>query len=102
VIRLGRFKNLHAKLTFIPTSSATGFPCRDMHDACMRIAGAYGPDRCIWGSDFPNDLWTPKVTFAEHLRIFTNDLPFKEADRAQILGGTANRLWFHGKLKDAA
>lgn len=98
VVRLARFKNLHAKLTFIPTSSATGYPCADMHEPCMQIARAYGAERCVWGSDFPNDLWTPKVSFAEHLRIFAKDLPLKEAERAQLLGGTANRLWFDGKL----
>jgi predicted TIM-barrel fold metal-dependent hydrolase len=102
VLRLSRFKNLHAKLTFLPTGSATGYPCADMHDACLRIAAAFGAERCVWGSDFPNDLWTPKVSFSEHLRIFAQDLPFTSQDRAQILGGTANRLWFDGKLRDAA
>ena len=100
VVRMARFKNLHAKLTFVPTGSATGYPCADMHPACMKIADAFGADRCIWGSDFPNDLWTPKVSFAEHLRIFTHDLGFSDGDRAKVLGGTANRLWFDGKLRD--
>ena len=102
VVRMARFKNLHAKLTFIPTGSAAGYPCVDMHGACLKIAGAFGAGRCIWGSDFPNNLWTPKVSFAEHLRIFTKDLAFQDADRVEILGGTANRLWFGGKLRDAA
>ena len=48
-----------------------------------------------------NELgWTPKVTFAEHLRIFTSVLPLSEADRRAVLGETANRLYFRGKLKD--
>ena len=94
VLRLARHKNLHAKLTFIPTGSATGYPCADMHAPCMKIIDAYGPERCIWGSDFPCDLWTPKVSYAEHLRIFSHDLPLADAARAAILGGTARRLWF--------
>ena len=94
VLRLARHKNLHAKLTFIPTGSATGYPCADMHAPCMKIIDAYGPERCIWGSDFPCDLWTPKVSYAEHLRIFTHDLPLKDAARAAIVGETAKRLWF--------
>jgi L-fuconolactonase len=99
VLHLGRRKNLHAKLTFIPTGSATGYPCRDMYDACLKVIGAFGPERCIWGSDFPCELWTPKVSYAEHLRIFTHDLPLEDGARKQILGETANRLWFAGKLK---
>src|SRR5262249_16797324 len=61
VLRLSRHKNLHAKLTFIPTGSATGYPCADMHERGMKIVAAFGAERCVWGSDFPSVLWTPKV-----------------------------------------
>ncbi|MCC6585786.1 MAG: amidohydrolase [Bryobacterales bacterium] len=94
VLRLARFKNLRAKLTFIPTGSTTGYPCADMHEACLEVIQAYGAERCVWGSDFPCELWCPKVTYQEHLRIFQKDLPLKEDQRAQILGGTAKKLWF--------
>ena len=96
VLRLARFKNLHAKLTFIPTGSATGYPCADMHDACLQVIKAYGPERCVWGSDFPCELWCPKVSYTEHLRIFAKDLPLNDDARSKILGGTARRLWFPG------
>ena len=96
VLRLSRHKNLHAKLTFLPTGSTTGYPCADMHAACLKIIDAFGPERCVWGSDFPADLWTPKVSYAEHLKIFTEALSLKDAARAQILGETARRLWFPG------
>jgi predicted TIM-barrel fold metal-dependent hydrolase len=99
VLRLSRHRNLDAKLTFVPTGSKTGYPCADMHDTCMTVIGAFGPERCVWGSDFPCGLWTPKVTYSEHLRIFQKDLPLQEAARAEILGGTANRLWFSNRLK---
>jgi predicted TIM-barrel fold metal-dependent hydrolase len=94
VLRLSRRKNLHAKLTFIPTGSATGYPCADMHESTMRVVSAFGPERCVWGSDFPCALWTPKVSYSEHLRIFRQDLPLSETQRTAILGETARRLWF--------
>lgn len=97
VLRLSKHRNLHAKLTFIPTGSATGYPCADMHAPCLQIVDAYGGERCIWGSDFPNELWTPRVSYAEHLRIMRHDLPLKPAARAAILGETAHKLWFAGK-----
>jgi predicted TIM-barrel fold metal-dependent hydrolase len=96
VLRLSRHKNLHAKLTFLPTGSDSGYPCADMHAACLRIIDAFGPERCVWGSDFPCELWTPKVSYAEHLKIFAEALPLKDSARAQILGETARRLWFPG------
>lgn len=94
VLWLSRHHNLHAKLTFVGSSCVSSYPCTDLHDACLRIARAYGAERCVWGSDYPNGLWTPKVTYAEHLKIFTEALPFSQTEREAILGGTAQRLWF--------
>ena len=54
----------------------------------------FGPERCVWGSDFPCELWAPKINYTDHLRIFTHDLPLKESARTQILGLTAQKLWF--------
>ena len=69
-----------------------------MQEACLKVIGAFSPERCVWGSDFPCELWTPKVSYAEHLKIFTEVLPLKSNDREKILGGTANNLWFDGRL----
>lgn len=99
VLRLSRRKNLYAKVTFAPTGSAEGYPCGDMHAACMKVIDVFGPERCVWGSNFPCELWTPKVSYAEHLRIFTHELPLNSSAMAEVLGGTANRLWFSGRLR---
>jgi predicted TIM-barrel fold metal-dependent hydrolase len=93
VLELARYPNLHAKLTFLPTGSAEASPFRDLHDACRRFIAAYGPERCLWGSDFPTELWCPKVTYAGHLRLFQEELGLTAAEQAAILGGTAVRLY---------
>jgi predicted TIM-barrel fold metal-dependent hydrolase len=94
VLKLSRFSNLYPKLDFIGTGTQRKFPCEDLHEPCLRIIDAYGAERCVWTSSFPNDLWTPKITYAEHLRIFTEVLPLSTNARRQILGETARRLWF--------
>jgi len=94
MVALARLPNVHAKLSFIPTGSAEDYPCRDMHAACLRIIGAFGPQRCVWGSGFPCELWCPKVTYTQHLRIFTKELGLNAPSQREILGGTAQRLWF--------
>ncbi|MSS72410.1 MAG: amidohydrolase [Candidatus Latescibacteria bacterium] len=94
VLRLSRYRNLYAKVDFISTGTETGYPGSDLHDAALKIIDAYGPERCVWGSNFPNILWTPKLTYAQHLGIFTRELPLSESARAQVLGETARRLWF--------
>ncbi len=94
VVKLSAFRNVHPKLDFIGTGTARPFPCEDLHEACMKIIAAYGAGRCVWASSYPNDLWTPKITYAQHLRIFTEVLPLKLNERRAILGETARRLWF--------
>ena len=94
VVELARHPNLHAKLTFMPTGSAEEYPFRDMHDACKLFIEAFGPERCVWGSDFPVELWCPKVTYEQHLRIFRDHLGLTPDELAAVLGGTAERLWF--------
>jgi len=94
VLKLSRFRNLYPKLDFIGTGTQQPYPCADLHEPCLKIIDAYGPERCVWTSCFPNDLWTPKITYAEHLRIFTEALPLKTEARRQILGETARRIWF--------
>ncbi len=96
VRRLSRHRNLHAKLSFIATGSRGGFPCADMHNACLQIIHWFGPERCVWGSDFPCELWTPRVTYSQALEIFRDVLPLSESDRRKILGETARSLWFKG------
>jgi predicted TIM-barrel fold metal-dependent hydrolase len=94
VCGLAKFKNLYAKVDFIGTGTRMKYPCSDLHDAAMQVINAYGPERCVWGSCFPNDLWTPNVTYAEHLRIFQEALPLSQKAREAILGETARRIWF--------
>jgi L-fuconolactonase len=93
-VKLARHANLHAKLTFIPTGSDEPYPCSDLHDACRAVVRAFGADRCVWGSDFPCELWCPKVTYAQHLKIFTHELGLDQPAQEAILGKTAERLWF--------
>jgi predicted TIM-barrel fold metal-dependent hydrolase len=96
---LARHPNLHAKLTFIPTGGGEKYPCRDMHEPCRQVIKAYGPERCVWGSNFPCELWCPKVTYAQHLKIFTHELGLDQKTQEAVLGTTARRLWFAGKRK---
>ena len=92
--RMARLPNVHAKLSFIPTGSAEAYPCRDMHEPCRRVIAAFTPERCVWGSDFPCELWCPKVTYAQHLAILSSELGLAPAWKSSILGETAQRLWF--------
>jgi predicted TIM-barrel fold metal-dependent hydrolase len=94
VMDLAKFKNLYAKVDFIGTGTQRPFPCDDLHDAAMQVIRAYGPERCVWASSYPNEIWTPKITYEQHLRIFTEALPLKESEKKLILGENARKIWF--------
>ncbi|MBI4530421.1 MAG: amidohydrolase [Candidatus Latescibacteria bacterium] len=94
VCDLASFPNLYAKLTFAATGSDEPYPCRDTHDLVHQVIEAYSPERCTWGSDFPCELWCPKVTYEQQLRIFTEEIQFEPSVRQAILGGAAMRIWF--------
>ncbi|HVW09458.1 MAG TPA: amidohydrolase family protein [Bryobacteraceae bacterium] len=98
LLRLSKYRNAHAKLSFLATGSAEAYPFRDMQGPCKQIIAAFTPDRCIWDSDFPCELWTPKATYAENLRLFTQELNLSEAAKVSILGATARKLYFRDKL----
>lgn len=93
-VELAAHSNLNAKLTFLATGSAEEHPFRDMHDAARQIIDAYGPDRCLWGSDFPTALWAPRTTYTGYLQLFRQELGLSASEKDAILGGTAERLYF--------
>ena len=95
VAALARFPNLHIKLTFSVTGSEEAFPFRDMHPILMRLIDAYGPERCMWGSDFPCELWLrDKATYQTHLALFTEVLGLSASEQQAILQDTPMRIWF--------
>jgi predicted TIM-barrel fold metal-dependent hydrolase len=98
LVRLASFANTYAKLSFLPMGSNEEYPFRDMQDSCHKIIAAFGANRCVWGSNFPPELFTPKATYAQHLRIFTHELGLRERTKEAILGETARQLWFQNKL----
>ncbi|MBI3467123.1 MAG: amidohydrolase family protein [Planctomycetes bacterium] len=102
-LAMAEHPKLHAKVTFLVTGSKENYPCKDTHILGHKVIEAFGPDRCIWGSDFPCELWLqrkagstepPKATYAQHLRIFTHDLGLDQATKEAVLGKTALKLWF--------
>ncbi len=94
VLAMAKYPNLYAKVSMVVTGSDEEYPCRDMHSIARKIIDAFSPERCIWGSDFPCELWIPKVTYAQHLKIFTEEMGLSEDEKRSVLGETAMRLWF--------
>ena len=92
--RLSRFPNAIVELIDLPLLSRGLYPFDDAFPAYLEIIDAYGPERCVWGSSYPAELWMPGSTYRESLDAIRVELPIDEAARSGILGLTADRLWF--------
>jgi L-fuconolactonase len=94
-VALACYPNLCVKLTFAVTGSEEDYPFRDMHPVVERLVEAYGPERCMWGSDFPCELWLRgKATYQTHLSLFTEVLGLSAGEQRAILEETPMRVWF--------
>jgi len=96
---LAQYPNLHAKLTWLVDSSDREYPFEDTWPMLRAVVEAYGADRCVWGSDFPCELWTPKATYAQHLGLFVHALGLTADQKEAILCSTPSRLWFGDSWK---
>ena len=94
VIELTRFQHLHVKLTFGVTGSNQTYPFADTHDILRTMIEHFGPDRCMWGSDFPCEHWLKKANYVEHLDLIREALGLSAGARSAILEETPSRLWF--------
>jgi predicted TIM-barrel fold metal-dependent hydrolase len=94
VLGLSEHPNLYAKLTWLADSSDRDDPFEDTYPLLRAVIAAYGPERCVWGSDFPCELWTPKANYGRSLELFTQALGLEEATLRIILEETPGRLWF--------
>ncbi len=92
--KLSYLPNVYAKLTSGSHGSARVYPHEDMHELLKQVIDAFTPDRCVWGSNFPNALWSKGTSYAQNLSLFTDELGLSQTDQEAILGKTAQTLWF--------
>lgn len=96
VLRMARYPNVYAKLTFLSAASQQDFPFEDVHWMARQIIDAFGAERCIFGTNFPKAQYDPKLTYKQTVELFAERLDLSPAERAWILGDTAAKLWRWG------
>lgn len=88
VLALAPRRNLHLKMSF--------WSERDAEYVAIgrRLLAAFGPDRCMWGGNFPGELWHPKLPYADHLAVMRDEICQTDAEREATLTATPLRVWF--------
>lgn len=93
---LARYPNVYAKLSFLPVASQQAFPFVDVHWMVREIVDAFGPQRCLFGSNFPTAQYSPQTSYAQTVELFADAIDLSAEERGWILGGTAAGLWRWG------
>ena len=96
VVELAKYANAYAKLTFLESASREAYPFRDVHWMVREVIDAFGPERCMFGSNFPQQMYSPKMSYAQTLELFAAAIELSAEEREWILGGTAATLWRWG------
>jgi L-fuconolactonase len=89
LLALAPFEQVAVKLTSIPLLSREPYPHADAWPHLHRVLAAFGPGRCMWGSDgtvFDHDL-------GEAVDVIRATDELGLAEKEQILGGTLRRVW---------
>ncbi len=90
--------NLFAKVSGLITGVPGQWKAADFQPAVRGALAAFGPERVMYGSDWPGYL--PEGTWKEALAAFTQSIGAQTMDtREQLLGGTARRFY---RIGDAA
>jgi L-fuconolactonase len=96
VLQMARYPNVYAKLTFFGSASREGYPFADVQWMAREILDAFGPERCLYGSNFPTRQYNTKMSYKQTVQLFAEALALSDKERNWILGGTAAQLWRWG------
>lgn len=92
VLRLAGHARVHVKLSGSFRLSREPWPHSDLGPFVSAILDTYGPERCVWGSDWPFIGVEQRPSYAETLGLLSRWLPRGE-DRRTVLVETPRRLF---------
>jgi len=89
---IAKLPNTNIKISRLH-SLGDGPPHEDIMPMIKRVIDAFGPERCMWGSDSPYQV--VKYTMEDSISVVRDKLGLSDSDRDQILRGTAERLFWN-------
>lgn len=92
LLDLARYPRVYVKISHTWSLSKQEYPYRDTHDQVKKVYDAFGPQRLMWGTDWP--LVERHCGYAKAQAIVREELKFLNGeDKRWLLGGTVERLW---------
>ncbi len=92
VLRMARYPNVYVKVSKMNRISKVPYPHGDTHDMVRRIYDAFGPERLMWGTDFPHVLTAGGYVHA--LELVRDELDFlTNEDKDWLFSETVRKVW---------
>lgn len=92
LIALSRYPRVFVKISHMWSISKQPYPWLDAQEFARRLYDAFGPQRLMWGTDWPVcKSWT---SYDKTLSVVRDDMSFlNEEDKRWILSKTVERVW---------
>jgi L-fuconolactonase len=92
LLSLARYPRVFVKISHLWSISRQPYPWLDAQEYARRCYDAFGPQRLMWGTDWPVcEQWT---TYEDTVRVVRDDMPFLSAeDKRWIMSRTVERVW---------
>lgn len=92
VRRLSSLANVYLKVSALPEATGERFPFPGAQERIRDVYELFGPDRLMWGSNYP--LTTRVCTYTEAVDLIRAGCEFMTVeDRSKVLGGTATKVF---------
>jgi len=92
LIALHRFPKVFVKISHTWSLSKQPYPFRDTWDQVKRLHQSFGPQRLMWGTDWP--VSSPHATYAQTLSLVRDEMDFLNADdKRWMLSRSIERVW---------
>jgi len=89
---LKRYPKVFVKISHTWSLSKQEFPWRDTHDQVKRLYDAFGPQRMMWGTDWP--VSEHRAKYGQTLAVVRDEMKFlNDDDKSWILSKTVERVW---------
>jgi L-fuconolactonase len=92
LIALARFPRVFVKISHTWSISRQPYPWLDAQEYVKRLHAVYGPERLMWGTDWPvSQKWT---SYVKTLTVVREEMKFLNSeDKRWILSRTVERVW---------
>ena len=95
VLRMAKYPNVYVKVSNMNRISQVPYPHIDTHEMVRRIYDAFGPERLMWGTDFPHVL--NAGGYVRALGLVRDELGFlNEDDKEWLFNKTVQKVWRFG------